>query len=114
MFSDFKFRNDGLDANPTDVGLEAVTKNPDDLGKFKTPSLRNLPASGPYMHDGRFKTLEDVVNHYSSGLVQSRTIDPGLAREQSGVQLSGADQAALVAFLKTLLDPQFQSATVKP
>jgi cytochrome c peroxidase len=107
LFSDFCFRNNGLDANPSDPGREDVTKLSTDFGKFKTPSLRNLTVSGPYMHDGRFTTLEEVVEHYSSGIVTSPTLDPGLAKEQGGVNLSASDQAALVAFLKTLVEPQF-------
>jgi len=107
LFSDFCFRNNGLDANPSDPGREDVTKLSTDFGKFKTPSLRNLTVSGPYMHDGRFTTLEEVVEHYSSGIVTSPTLDPGLAKEQGGVNLSASDQAALVAFLKTLIEPQF-------
>jgi cytochrome c peroxidase len=107
LMSDFQFRNNGLDANPQDPGREDVTGLASDFAKFKTPSVRNLTASGPYMHDGRFTTLAEVVTHYSSGIMQSPTLDPGLAREPGGVQLSASDQAALVAFLETLTDPQF-------
>ncbi len=107
LFSDFKFRNNGLDANPTDAGREGVTKNPRDFATFKTPSLRNLTATGPYMHDGRISTLDEVVGHYSSGIVQSQTLDPGLARENGGVHLNASDHDALVAFLKTLVDSSF-------
>lgn len=107
-FSNFAFRNNGLDATFKDLGLGGITGNPADNGKFKTPSLRNIALSGPYMHDGRFATLEQVVKHYSDGIVQSPTLDPGLAREQGGVHLSAADQAALVAFLKTLTDSTFR------
>ncbi len=78
-----------------------------DFATFKTPSLRNVSVSGPYMHDGRFTNLAQVVQHYSSGIQPSPTLDPGLARENGGVQLSDSDQAALVAFLETLTDPQF-------
>ena len=108
LFSNFAFRNNGLDAKFTDLGLGAVTGNPADNGKFKTPSLRNIAITGPYMHDGRFATLEQVVAHYSNGIVQSPTLDPGLARQQGGVHLSAADQAALVAFMKTLTDNTFR------
>jgi len=106
-FSDFCFRNNGLDAHPSDPGREDVTGSADDYGKFKTPSLRNLTVSGPYMHDGRFSTLEEVVEHYSSGIVPSGTLDPMLAKEPDGVQLSATDQAALVAFLKTLVEAKY-------
>ncbi len=114
LFSDFKFRNNGLDAQPKDPGLQAVTGRASDFGLFKTPSVRNLTATGPYMHDGRFQTLEQVVQHYSSGIVSSPTLDNGLARQPGGVQLNAADQAALVAFLKTLVEPQFPSKVISP
>jgi cytochrome c peroxidase len=108
LMSDFAFRNNGLDTHPADPGREDVTGLASDYGKFKTPSVRNLTSSGPYMHDGRFATLAQVVQHYSSGILPSTTLDPGLAREQGGVHLSPADQAALVAFLQTLTDPPFR------
>ena len=72
-------------------------------GNSAVPSLRNVALTAPYMHDGRFKTLEEVVEHYSSGLKRSSTLDPNLAKHPtSGIQLSAADKKALVAFLKTL------------
>jgi len=115
LMTDFKFRNNGLDSQPTDLGLGGVTGLASDNGKFKTPSVRNLTVTGPYMHDGRFQTLEQVVQHYSSGVVQSATLDPGMAKEKGGgVQLSASDQAALVAFLKTLVEPQYQSSPGRP
>lgn len=107
LFTDNRFRNNGLDAAPKDIGFQLVTGQPQDLGKFKTPSLRNLSITGPYMHDGRMASLDDVVRHYSSGIKPSATLDPILARQQGGVKLSPADQAALVAFLRTLTDPKY-------
>lgn len=68
IWADNKFHNNGLNLSPTDIGLQFVTGNASDKGKFKTPSLRNLEFTGPYMHDGRFETIEDVINHYSEGL----------------------------------------------
>jgi cytochrome c peroxidase len=101
LFSDFQFHNNGLAG--TDAGRSAVTHSPGDLGKFATPSLRNVALTAPYMHDGRFATLEEVVAHYSSGIQRSPTLDPNLAKHpNNGLHLSTADQAALVAFLKTL------------
>lgn len=114
LFSDFQFRNNGLDAKPVDPGREDVTGLASDLSKFKTPSLRNVAVSGPYMHDGRFLTLAEVVAHYSNGIQPSATLDPGLAHEHGGVNLSTSDQAALVAFLKTLTDPQFVGISITP
>lgn len=114
LFTNFQFINNGLDSVPADLGREDVTGRPSDRGKFKVPSLRNLTASGPYMHDGRFSTLLQVVQHYSTGIVESSTLDPGLAHEPGGVKLSSSDQAALVAFLKTLADPAFTSGVANP
>ncbi|MEZ4827572.1 MAG: hypothetical protein R3C61_15010 [Bacteroidia bacterium] len=68
--------NNGLDAVITDLGLGAVTGNPADNGKFKVPSLRNIKFTGPYMHDGRFETPEEVVEHYNKGVQLSETLDP--------------------------------------
>jgi cytochrome c peroxidase len=76
------------------------------------PSLRNIALTAPYMHDGRFRTLEEVVEHYSTGVVRSATLDPNLAKHpDGGVPLTDADKKALVAFMKTLTDAQFTVAT---
>ncbi|MGB5418574.1 MAG: cytochrome-c peroxidase, partial [Algibacter sp.] len=84
--------------------------DPADNGKFKSPSLRNLAFTTPYMHDGRFPTLEDVINHYSEGLKHSATIDPLMKKvAQGGVGLSDEDKADLKAFLLTLSDYEFIS-----
>jgi len=108
LWTDNLFHNNGLDATFSDLGLGAVTGNPADNGKFKTPSLRNLAYSAPYMHDGRFATLDEVINHYSEGLQNSPTVDPLLKYlNQGGVQLSVADKAALKAFLLSLSDDSF-------
>ena len=78
-------------------------------GLFNTPSLRNLSYTAPYMHDGRFKTLEEVVAHYSGPISQTETLDPNLAKHpRAGLQLTKEDQAALTAFLKTLNDPKYR------
>lgn len=114
LFSDFQFRNNGLDSVPTDFGRMLVTGLVTDKAKFKTPSLRNVAVSGPYMHDGRYTTLEEVAEHYSNDIAPSATLDPGLARENGGVHLSASDQAALVAFMKTLTDSRFVGASPAP
>ena len=75
-----KFSNNGLDGSFTDLGRGAVTGNATDNGKFKVPTLRNIEVSGPYMHDGRFATLDEVIEHYSSGVTISSTIDPLMER----------------------------------
>ncbi|WGH74401.1 cytochrome c peroxidase [Tenacibaculum tangerinum] len=108
LWTNNKFHNNGLDETFTDMGLGAVTGDPNDNGKFKTPSLRNLKFTAPYMHDGRFATLDEVINHYSEGLKKSSTIDPLMKKvNQGGVQLSEKDKAALKAFLLSLTDNSF-------
>ena len=83
-----KFSNNGLDATFADNGRGDVTGNPNDNGKFKVPTLRNIEYSGPFMHDGRFSTLEEVIEHYSSGIQMSPSIDPLIEfASQGGVQL---------------------------
>ncbi len=108
LWTDNLFHNNGLDATFTDLGLGSITGIASDNGKFRTPSLRNLAYSAPYMHDGRFATLDEVINHYSEGLQNSSTVDPLLKYiGQGGVQLSPADKAALKAFLLSLSDSSF-------
>lgn len=103
-----KFSNNGLDANFTDLGRELVTKNSNDRGKFKVPSLRNIAYSAPYMHDGRFETLDEVIEHYSSGIQHSTTIDPLIEfANQGGVQLDALQKSMLKKFLLTMSDPNF-------
>jgi len=105
-FENDKYMNNGIDGNLTlnDVGREAVTNNPNDKGKFKVTSLRNIALTPPYMHDGRFKTLEQVVNHYNL-VKNSNYLDPSFQQQlPNGLLLSNDDKAALVAFLKTLTD----------
>ncbi|QNJ97336.1 cytochrome-c peroxidase [Constantimarinum furrinae] len=110
LWTDNIFHNNGLDESFTDRGRGEVTGDPREFGTFKSPSLRNLAYTAPYMHDGRFETLEEVINHYSEGLVYSSTIDPLMKKvDQGGVQLSEQDKADLKAFLLTLSDPSFIS-----
>ncbi|MBL9133604.1 MAG: cytochrome C peroxidase [Verrucomicrobiaceae bacterium] len=108
LFVSSPFANNGLELAPDDIGRMAVTKNAADRGKFKVPSLRNVALTAPYMHDGRFSTLEEVVEHYSSGVRRGDTLDPNLAKHpETGIQLSATEKADLVAFLKTLTDETF-------
>lgn len=103
LFSDHQFHNNGLDGS--DPGRAKVTGAANDQGKFATPSLRNIALTAPYMHDGRFTTLEQVIEHYSSGVHRGKTLDPNLAKHPlTGLNLSAADKSALVAFLKSLTD----------
>jgi len=111
LFQSQTFANNGLDSAFADIGRAEVTGKPSDEGKFATPSLRNVELTAPYMHDGRFATLEEVVEHYSSGVKRSATLDPNIAKHpEGGIHLSSADKQALVAFLKTLTDEKFRHA----
>ena len=106
LFSDFNYRNNGLSVNLAlnDSGRAHITGNASDRYKFKTPSLRNIEKTAPYMHDGRFFTLDQCLNHYVSGIVSSPTLDPLLV---GGINLSTQDKIDLIAFLKTLTDTKF-------
>ncbi len=108
-FTDFEFHNNGLDdeLSATDLGLFNVTQNEYDKAKFKTPTLRNIEVSGPYMHDGRFETLEEVIEHYNTGGSNSPTLDPLMFHSGTGLFLSEVDKQALLAFLRTLTDQEF-------
>ena len=109
LFQSQSFANNGLDSEFKDPGRAAVTGREGDRGKFAVPSLRNVELTGPYMHDGRFQTLEEVVEHYCTGMRRSATLDPNLAKHpDGGVPLNNADKKALVAFLKTLTDETFR------
>ena len=110
LFSDYAYRDDGLgEGAQDDAGRAGVSGAAWDRGKFKTPSLRNVAVAGPYMHDGRFATLEQVVAHYVSGVRRTPNLDPNLAKHgEAGLDLSVADQRALVAFLRTLTDVRFE------
>jgi cytochrome c peroxidase len=102
------FANNGLDSAFYDLGRYQITKRAGDEGKFAVPSLRNVAVTAPYMHDGRFRTLEEVVEHYCTGMKRSATLDPNLAKHpDGGVPLSAEDKKALVAFLKTLTDEKY-------
>jgi len=107
LFTDNQFHNNGLFPS-RDLGKYEYTAKVSDRFKFATPSLRNIELTAPYMHDGSLATLEDVVAHYNSRIHNSETLDPNLAKHPpEGIQLSEADQRALVAFLKSLTDPQY-------
>jgi cytochrome c peroxidase len=105
LFSNHQFMNNGLEARPGDLGRMEVTGAEKDRAKFKVPTLRNVALTAPYMHDGRFATLEEVIEHYNGKLHRTRTLDPNLAKHpESGLNMSADDKAALIAFLKTLTD----------
>ncbi len=118
-FENDQYMNNGLDSDATisDIGREAVTGNPEDRAKFKVPSLRNIAVTGPYMHDGRFETLAEVIDHYNEGIQSSATTDPTVLNTQAtGLFLTEQDKVDLINFLKTLTDEQFlnESAYATP
>lgn len=106
LFSNNKFENNGLEVDVAlnDFGRMKITQKPDDSLKFKVPTLRNVQFTFPYMHDGRFKTLNEVTKHYSSGIVNSKTLAKPL---QNDMHLTDANRVELIAFLKTLTDTAF-------
>ncbi len=113
-FSNHDFANNGLTPRTTDpdLGRFLVTGKPEDRGRFAVPSLRNVALTAPYMHDGRFHSLEEVVAHYDHGIVRSPSLDPNLAKHPpEGINLSPEDQKALVAFLRSLTDADLAPAT---
>ncbi len=108
LLSDNMFRNNGLDIVLTDLGLGDITGDADDNGKFKVTTLRNIAQTAPYMHDGRFNTLEEVVDHYNSGVkAESPNLDPEMEHFETGLNLTTEQKADLVAFLHTMSDNSF-------
>ena len=108
LLNDPTFRNNGLDEVFTDLGLGKVTGLDTDNGKFKVTTLRNIAESGPYMHDGRFATLEEVIVHYNSGVKEnSPNIDPEMEHFIGGLNLTETEIADLVAFLQTFTDESY-------
>lgn len=101
------FANIGLETNYSDPGLELTTDRSFDDGKFKIPSLRNVVLTGPYMHDGRFESLEEVVNHYKTGVTQHPNLDFRL-RDENGApkrpDITDVEMQAIIAFLGTMTD----------
>lgn len=115
MMTDNAFHNIGLDTVFVDAdrGRYLVTGNPGDMGAFKTPTLRNIALTAPYMHDGRFATLEEVIEHYNSGVRPSPSLDPIMTKpgQTTLLDLNPQQKTDLVAFLRTLTDDDFVSDT---
>jgi cytochrome c peroxidase len=97
--------NNGLDADykTADGGVGDITLDGRDIGRFKSPSLRNVERTAPYMHDGRFDTLEKVIDHYSKEVKPHPNLNPQMRR----LNFTESEKAALIAFLKTLTDHKF-------
>ena len=113
LFTDKTYRNNGVPYNtkfPEEEGRKRVSGYESDFYKFRVPSLRNVALSFPYMHDGRFGTLEDVLNFYSDGMTENGGIvDPLLVKKDGslGIDLTSDEKTALIAFLNTLTDNTF-------
>ena len=110
MTMGFKDRNNGLQETIVDEGVGGANGNPNDIGKFKAPTLRNIELSGPYMHDGRFETLEEVIEFYNSGVnINSPNIDPIMTKNNTEGKrnFTQQDKDDLKAFLLTLTDWEF-------
>lgn len=107
LLTDNRFHNNGLDSDFPDPGLANITGQESDRGKFLTPTLRNIALTAPYMHDGRFSTLEEVVEHYNKGGKPSPTIDPLMKHVGTGLNLTKQEKTDLIAFLKSLTDSTF-------
>lgn len=107
LFTDMSFRNNGL-ATTADSGRAHITHFPQDRFLFRVPSLRNIEVSYPYMHDGRFETLEDVLQHYATGVQNTPNLDTQLKQNGTlGIPMTAAEQTKIIAFLRTLTDNTF-------
>lgn len=119
LFTDHQFHNDGLEnsfeypENDPRLGRARITFDPNDLGAFRTPTLRNLGYTAPYMHDGRFTTIDEVLDHYATGVEDSTSLDPSLRGDDGrlGIELVTEDRRTLLAFLRTLDAPDFVRAS---
>lgn len=111
LFTDHDYRNNGLDSvfGPTNEGRFAVSGDPFEMGAFKTPTLRNIALTAPYMHDGRFATLEEVLEHYNGGVKPSSSLHPVMYHQGRGINLNmtAYEKEAVIAFLHSLTDTSF-------
>ena len=111
-YGDLQFSNNGLDSVlKPNTGYEVVTGDSLDRAKFKIPPLRNIEYSFPYMHDGRFNTLQEVIEHYNMGGHITYTIDPNMKAAGIGKNWSAYQKSALIAFMRTLSDDSFLNDT---
>ncbi|KAB2814066.1 cytochrome-c peroxidase [Phaeocystidibacter luteus] len=104
LFTDYSYERNGIDSEFDDLGRGRITLDPADDGKFKVPTLRNVELTYPYMHDGRFFTLEEVLDHYSD------EVEPNMShRLPQPLNLTSAEKEDIIQFLKTLTDYSFIS-----
>lgn len=108
LFTDGTYRNNGLDSVYADIGRDSPTHNRSDLAKFRVPSLRNVEVTGPYTHNGRFRVLQQVLNHYRSGMKNHAGLDPFFKKNnKAGIDITGEEQLQVISFLRTLTDIGF-------
>ncbi len=116
LFTDNSFHNNGIDSAWNDLtheyiftGRFRITFDSSDLGKYKTPTLRNIALTAPYMHDGRFKNLMEVLDHYSGNVLLSQSLDENFIREDGfiGIPLTEIEKQNIISFLHTLTDEEF-------
>ncbi len=107
LFTDFKYRSNGTDINPfvNDIGRAHVTGLAQDKYKFKTPSLRNIALTKPYMHDGSIQTLNQCLDHYTTPITDTLNLDPLL--KPNGIPMNSQEKQDIISFLMTLTDYQF-------
>lgn len=119
------FHNNGLDTEPKDIGREELTGLPNDKGRFRVVTLRNIALTAPYMHDGRFKNLEEVLDHYNGHIQPSKSLSMMLQNRSNdlgrkNLGLTAKEKAAIISFLKMLTDstfisnPAFSNPHIKP
>ncbi|MBK8546301.1 MAG: c-type cytochrome [Saprospiraceae bacterium] len=110
LFSDFSYRNNGLADVNGDTGRGRITLDPEDNFTFKVPTLRNISLTYPYMHDGRFRNLRQVLDHYSEGITAHHNTDPSILKSgKNGMNFSETEKQELESFLRTLTDYTFIS-----
>ena len=111
LFSDFSYRNNGLSTSFGDKGRALISESNSDEGKFRVPSLRNAALTAPYMHNARFETLKEVLDHYADGMADSPTLDPLFkeGKQVVGIPLTNTEKQQIISFIKTLTDEAFIS-----
>ncbi len=117
LFTDNLYHNNGLDADFSDLshdeiylGRYRVSRDPKDIGAYRTPTLRNIAITAPYMHDGRFSSLEEVIDHYRYKVQISPSLAPVLSPKEDirpGIQITDQEKTHIIAFLHTLTDETF-------
>jgi cytochrome c peroxidase len=108
------YENNGLDSVPADVGRETISGMAMDHGRFRVVTLRNIALTAPYMHDGRFNTLEEVLEHYNSHIKASATLSPFIRNNSNELHgktlmLTMEEKKDIIAFLNMLTDSAFVS-----